>query len=122
MAQTEAGSKAMENPSLSHLTPIGLAAMGEKGMEEFAKAQAVLFGTLQETHQRWLDRMQSEARLASEFTRRVTNARSVPDAVAACREWTSQQLEMMADDSKHFLAGSRKVVETSARFLSVGPF
>src|SRR5215475_9865000 len=122
MAQTESRSKGMEKPSLPDLTPMGLAAMGEKRMEEFARAQAVIFSALQETQRRWLDRIQSEARLTSEFTHRVTNARSIPDAVAACREWTSRQFEMMADDGSHLLADSRKVVETSARFLSHGSF
>jgi hypothetical protein len=119
MAQKEPHSKA-EQTWLPHLTPTGLAAMGEKRMEEFAKAQDVLFSTLQESHRRCLDRMQSEARLASEWAHRVTNARSIPDAVAACQEWTSRQFEMMADDGIHLLADSQKVVETGARFLSNG--
>jgi hypothetical protein len=118
MAQTESQSKGMQTPTLPHLTPAELAAMGEKRLEDFAKAQAVLFGTLHETHQRWLDRMQSEARLASEFTRKVANARSIPDTMAACREWASRRFEMMADDGNHLLADSQKVIETGARFLS----
>jgi hypothetical protein len=122
MAQTEIHSKQTEKSALPNLTPTGLAAMGEKRIEEFAVAQAVIFSTLQETHRRWLDRMQSDARLASEFTRRVTNARSFPDAVAACREWTSQRFEIMADEGTHLLAGSQRVVETSARFLANGSF
>jgi hypothetical protein len=122
MAQTEAHSNGMEKSSLPNLTPTGLAAMGEKRMEEFAKVQAVIFSTLHETHRRWLGRMQSEARLASEFTERVTRARSMPDAMAACREWTSHRLEMMADEGNHLLAESRKVMETGARFLSDGSF
>jgi hypothetical protein len=122
MAQTEFRSKRMESPSLPRLTPTGLAAIGEKRMEEFAKAQSVIFNTLQETHRRWLDHVQSEARLASEFAERVTNARSLPEAVAACREWTSQRFAMMAGEGAHLLAESQKVVETSARFLSNGPF
>jgi hypothetical protein len=118
MAQMESRSN-METPALPHLTSAELAAMGEKRVHDFAEAQAVLFGTLQETHRRWLDRMQSEARLALEFTHKVTNARSIPDTVSACREWTCRHFEMMADDGKHLLADSQKIVETSARFLSL---
>jgi hypothetical protein len=122
MAETKANSEWKERSLPPNLTPFGLAAMGEKGIEEFAKAQAELFSTLQETHRRWLHRMQSEARLASELTHRVTNARSIPDAVTACQEWTSRQLEMMAEDGGHLLAGSQKFVETGVRFLSNGLF
>jgi hypothetical protein len=120
MAQTESHTEAMEKSALPGLTPSDLAAMGLKRMEEFAKVQAELFSTLQETHRHWLDRMQSEARIASELARGVTNARSIPDAVAACQEWTSRRFEMMADDSTHLLAGSHKIMETGARFLSNG--
>jgi hypothetical protein len=122
MAETKPYSDWNERPLPPRLTPVGLAAMGEKGIEEFAKAQAELFSALQETHRRWLDRMQSEVRLASELTHKVTNARSVPDAMAACQEWTSRRLDMMAEDSTHLLAGSQKFIETGARFLSNGLF
>jgi hypothetical protein len=122
MARTESHSSGVEKSSLPNLTPKSLAAMGERRMEDFAKAQSVILNTLQETHRRWLDRMQSEARRASELTERVTNARSIPDAMAACREWTSRRFEMMAEEGNQLLAESRKVVETSARFLSDGSF
>jgi hypothetical protein len=122
MARTESHSNGMEKTSLSNLTPVGLAALGEKTMEEFAKAQASIFSTLHGTHRRWLDHMRSDARFASEFAERVTSARSIPDAMAACREWTSRRFEMMAEEGNHLLAESRKVVETGARFLSEGAF
>ena len=91
-------------------------------MEEFAKAQSDLLSAMLDANRRWFDRMQSEAKLASDFTRNVTSCRSIPDAVAACQEWTGRRLEMMADDSKHLLTDSRKVMERSARFLSDGLF
>jgi hypothetical protein len=96
--------------------------MGLKSMEEFAKVQAELFGTLQETHRHWFDRIQSEARLASEFAHEVTSAGSIPDAVAACQEWTSRRLDMMLDDNRHLLTHSQKVMKTGALFLSNGLF
>jgi hypothetical protein len=119
MAEIEARS---ERPSLPNLMPSGLAAMGKKNMEEFAKAQAELLRTLQETHHRWLDRIQFETKFASEFAHKVADARCIPDAVAACQEWTSRRFELMANDSNRILADSRKVMETGTRFLSNGLF
>jgi hypothetical protein len=122
MVQTESWSKSVDKLALPSLTPAGFAAMRKKSMEELTKAQAELFTTLQETHRHWFDRMQSEARLASEFAHEVTSAGSIPDAVAACQEWTSRRLEMMVDDNKHLLAHSQKVMKTGALFLSNGLF
>lgn len=122
MADTEFHSRRTENPSLPNLTPSGLAVLGKKSMEEFAKAQSDLLSTVQDAHRRWFDRMQSEAKLASEFAHKVSNCRSIPDAVAACQEWTGRHFEMMADDSRHLLTDSQKVMERSAQFLSEGLF
>jgi hypothetical protein len=118
-AETHSGG---ENFSVSNVTLPALAALGKKNIDEMVKAQSELLSTMQDAHRRWFDRMQSEAQLASEFTRKVTNCHSIPDAVAACQEWTGRQLEMMADDSRHLLTDSRKVMERSARLLSDGLF
>jgi hypothetical protein len=122
MAHTEPYAGATENPSVPDLTLPGLAALGTKNIEGFAKAQSELLSVMQDAHRRWFDRVQAEADLASEFTRKVTNCRSIPDAVAACQEWTSRRLELIADDSQHLLTDSRKVMERSARLLSEGLF
>ncbi len=125
MAHTETRSGVLhsgetENHPLPDLTLPGLAALGKKNIEEFAKAQSEFLSTMQDAHRRWFERMESEATLASEFTRKVTNCRSIPDAVAACQEWTGRRLKMMADDGRHLLTDSQKVVERSARLLSDG--
>ena len=121
MAQTESYS-GTENPSLPNLTSSGLAALGKKNVEEFARAQSDLLSVMQSAHRRWFDRMQSEAKFASEFAHKITNCRSIPDAVAACQEWTGRQFALMVDDSKHLLTDSQKVMERGARFLSDGLF
>lgn len=120
MAHTETYSGRTQNPSPPGLTLPGLAALGKKNAEEFVKAQSDLLSTMHDAHRRWFDRMQSEAKLATDFTHKVTTSRSIPEAVAACQEWTGRRLEMMADDSNHFLTDSRKVLERSARLLSDG--
>jgi len=122
MANTETHHRGTENPLLPNLTLSEFAALGKKSMEEFAKAQSDMLSAMQDAHRHWLDRMQSEAKLASEFTRSVASCRSIPEAVAVCQEWTGRRLEMMADDSKHLVTDSRRMMERSARFLSDGLF
>src|SRR5262249_32989794 len=120
MAHAETNSRRTENSPASNPTLSGIATLGTRSMEEFAKAQSDLLSAMLDANRRWFDRMQSEAKLASDFTRSVTSCRSIPDAVAACQEWTGRRLELMADDSKHPLSGSQKGMERSARLLSDG--
>lgn len=47
-------------------------------ISHFANAQAQFLDKLEATNQRWFERMQSEATLASEFASKLTMARSIP--------------------------------------------
>jgi hypothetical protein len=120
MIQTESYSEDTENPPLPYLTSWGLAAMGQKRIEELAALQAELFSVLQDVHWHWLDHIKSETKLASEFAHWVSNCHSIPDAITVCKDWNSRRIEIMAADSKHLLEDSCKVIERSARFLSNG--
>jgi hypothetical protein len=83
-------------------------------------AQTELLERLKETNRQWFDRVESEANLASEFASKLTSARSLPDAMSACQEWTMRRFAMMAEDGKHVLADTQKLMETGARLLSNG--
>ena len=111
------GESMKQKPSSS--TPIAaeLVAIGKKRVEECIHAQTELLGRLQEKNQQWLDRLQQEANLASEFASKLTAARSIPDAMTACQEWTSWWFEMMAEDTKHLWDGMQKFVQAGARLL-----
>ena len=102
------------------LLPAQLMATGQKQIDELVKMQTELFDGLQETNQQWGDRAKSEADLASEFAAKLSAARSIPEAMTACEEWSSRRFEMMVEDGKHLLADSQKFMETGARLLSTG--
>ncbi len=100
--------------------PTEFAEMGKKRVEEFVNAQTELVQKLQEMNRQWFDRAQSEANLASELASKLTAARSIPDAMAAYQQWTSRRFEMMAEDGKHLLADTQKLMEAAARLLPNG--
>lgn len=114
-SQTERAEKSAANPVSNEL-----AAMGKKRFDEFINLQTELLEKLQETNRQWLDRAQAETTLASEFASKLTSVRSLPEAMAACQEWTTRWFEMMAEDSKHLLADAQKFMGTSARFMPNG--
>lgn len=120
MTQREARSERTEKSSPPNLVPADFAAMGKKRMNEWVNAQSDLLNKLQETNRQWFERMQSEARLASEFASKLTAARSIPDAMTACQEWTNRRFELMTEDSKHLLADTQKFIETGARLMYNG--
>lgn len=97
-----------------------LVAMGKKSIEECATVQTELLDQLREANRQWLDRMQSEASLTAELALKLTTARSIPDAMNACQQWTTQHFEALAEDSKHFLTGAQRFMGTSTKFFSNG--
>jgi hypothetical protein len=110
-----------EQPTVPNLTAFPeMAEMGKKRMEGFVDAQKEMLNNLQETNRQWFDRMQSEAKVASDFANKMMGARSIPDAMTVYQEWANRQLEMTAEDAKRFYADSQKFVEYSARLLSSG--
>lgn len=123
MAQKEPRSEGAEKTPLS-IMPFEFAEifaeMGKKRIEDFVNAQTELFEKLQESNKQWVARLQSEANLASDLASKVTAARSIPDAMTACQEWSSRHVEMMAEDGKHLFADAQKFMETGSRLLSNG--
>ncbi len=49
--------------------------------------------------------------LASEFASKLTQARSIPDAMSTCQEWAGRRFKMMAEDSKHVLTDIQNFME-----------
>jgi Phasin protein len=120
VAQKETRGDQAEKFSLFSLAPEQFAAMGKNYVEEFAKVQTDLFDKLQDMNRQWLDRINSEANLASQLASHVTSARSIPDAMTACQQWTSRRFEMMAEDGQHLFTDAQKLAETGSRLLSNG--
>jgi Phasin protein len=98
-----------------------LATLGKKRIGDFMRVQTEFLDEMQATNRHWLDRIQSEANLASEFASKLSATRSMPDAMAVSRDWATQYFSMLAEDGKHLADDTRKFIEKSARLLSDGP-
>jgi hypothetical protein len=100
-----------------YATPAELAALGKKRMEDFVEVQKDLIEDLMQTNWKWIDRFQSETQLASEFFNKVAAARTIPDALTVCQEWTSRRIGMMVDDGEQLAADTRKFLERGAHLV-----
>jgi hypothetical protein len=121
MAQKQQHSS--QQPELSSLfrrVPTEFGELGKKQIEAFSNAPSELLNNLQQINKHWVGRMQSEANIASELVSNLTAARSIPDAMTACQEWTSRRLEMMVEDGQHVLADTQKLIESGTHFLGNG--
>lgn len=108
------------NSWLFNPLPADLSATAKKRMEEFSSAQGDLFENVQDFNQQWLTRIETEAKVASEFASRLAAAKSVPDAMSAYQQWGSRHLEMMAEDGVHFMENAHKVIQLGAHLLTTG--
>jgi hypothetical protein len=119
MTQKDAPARAEK---LSSLNPASSAidAMASKQFEEFAKVQSDLLQEIRQANQDWLDRIQSEAALASEFTSKLTASHSIADTTTACQEWARRRMELFTEDSQRLMTNSQKFMEKTAQFLSNG--
>ena len=120
MSQTERRADKAEKSALSNLIPPELAAMGKKRLDELVAMQTEQLEKLQEVNRNWIDRMQSHAKLGSEFVAKLTAVRSIPDVATAYQEWASRQMAMAAEDATRIFADGQKLAETGARLLSNG--
>jgi hypothetical protein len=120
MAQKQSHSEQTESMFPFNFLPGEFAAMGKKNVENFVTAQTELLNTLQRSNREWLNRVQSEASLTTEFASRLTMARTFPDAMTVCQEWSQRRLELMAEDGKHLLADTQKIMDAGRRMLTNG--
>ncbi len=120
MAQRESQTERTEKSSSSNLTASEFGAARKKRSDEFINLQAELLNDLRDINHRWFNRTQSEANLASDFASKLTAARSLPEVMVACQEWTSRRYEMLTEDGKYLLADTQKFMEMGARFMPHG--
>jgi len=79
-----------------------------------------VFAALQEIGHEWLEKTQSEMRLVSEFSTKLSGLRTVPEITAAYRDWWKQRLNIMVEDNRRMCANTEKLINTSGRCLGDG--
>jgi hypothetical protein len=79
-----------------------------------------LFETFREMGRNWIDRASAEAELGFKLSKDLNAARSMPDAVAACQEWLTKEMDSRAEDARQFMSDGQKLMDTSTRLLTNG--
>ncbi|HUI94751.1 MAG TPA: phasin family protein [Xanthobacteraceae bacterium] len=118
MAQIESRVRQPGRSSPPNLPFGDLSTLHTRRVNEYLTAQSEMVKMFEGMNRRWVDRMKSEANLASDFAAKLAAVRTFPDAMRICQEWSTRRLELMAEDGKHLLDDSQKFVEAEARLLS----
>src|SRR5258708_13915973 len=120
MAKKEYHSDQTEGATPFSLIPSAFMTMGRQHIHECVKTHSELVDKFQEVNRSWLQYLRSEADLSSEFTSKMTAARSIPGIATVLVEWTSRHMEMTAVDAKQLLADTQKIMEIGVRLLPGG--
>lgn len=83
-------------------------------------AGSEFFNTLEEMRREWMARATAEVELSLKLSKKLTNADSVPDAVAAYQEWLNDAMGARAEDAHLLISNGQKFMDTTSRLLSSG--
>jgi hypothetical protein len=84
--------------------------MGRKSFDTLVNLQKQVLGAFQDFNQQWIAGMNAEAKLAPELFAKLPGAKSVPEATSACQDCGTRQMEILAENSRGFLAASEKIL------------
>jgi hypothetical protein len=109
-----------EASSIFAVTPTEFLEAGKARVAALMDMQTAFFAKLQDVNKDWLDRANREMTLGFDFVNKLGAAKSPPEFVDACQDWTTQRLERLARDRDKILADSQSIVEISTRFFAPG--
>jgi hypothetical protein len=81
-------------------------------------AGSEFFNTLQEMRRDWMARATNEVEISLKLSKKLTDAHSVPDALAAYQEWLNEEMGARAEDARLLMSNGQKLMDTTSRFLS----
>ena len=85
-----------------------------------SQAGSEFYNTLQEMRRDWMARATAEVELSLKLSKKLTDAHSVPDAVAAYQEWLNEEMGARAEDARLLMSNGQKFTDATSRFLSSG--
>ena len=84
------------------------------------QAQNEFLKTFEEMSREVMSRAAAEVELGLKLSKKLSTARSFPDALAAYQEWLSEEMTARSEDARWFMTNSQKFMTTSTRAFSSG--
>jgi hypothetical protein len=94
--------------------------IGQQNIGTLAAIQKQVLDALAKGNQQWIDCAKQEAKLASTLAHKVTTAKSIPDATAACQEWVSQQIELISSQARKVFEETQDFTKACTQIVNNG--
>ena len=100
--------------------PEHLSDITRQNIETLAVIQKQLLDVLNKANHEWVTFLNEEAELASNLSKKMTTAQSIPDATAAYQELISRQMELMTQQAKIIFENTQEITKTCMQVVSGG--
>jgi hypothetical protein len=94
--------------------------IAKQNFDTLAAIQKEVLDALAKANQEWMDCAKQEAKLTSTLAQKVTTAKSIPEATAACQEWASQQIDLISGQAKKAFDETQNLTKTYAQIVNNG--
>ena len=89
-----------------------------QNIETFGALQKQLLDVLNKANHEWVTFLNEEVELASNLSKKMTTAKSIPDATAAYQELISRQMELMTQQAKIIFENTQEFTKTCMQVVS----
>jgi hypothetical protein len=120
MAQQDNRVDSSARSTTANFVPPEIASIGRKGLETLSAAQKEMLAALEQVNKDWWLHLNEEASLTSDFAKRVTTAKSIPDAAAAYQEMMAQQMALLSKQGQRLLEDAQGFVTACTRIMGNG--
>ena len=118
MAEQEHIGKPTSEPA--DVMALNVAGIAKREVETLAAVQKEMLGVLEQVNRDWWSRFNEAATLTSDFTKRVSVARSAPDVATAWQELMSREIELLSRQGRSVLDNTKNLMSTCTRFIGNG--
>jgi hypothetical protein len=84
------------------------------------QVQSEFVNMLQDLTHDWMARATSVVEAGLKLSKKLSTARSVPDAIAAYQEWLSEEMAARSEGARRLMSNGQKFIDTNTRLLSNG--
>ena len=100
--------------------PEHLSDIARQNIEWLAAIQKQLLDVLNKANHEWVTFLNEEAELASNLSKKVTTAKSMPDATAGYQEWISRHMELTTRQARIIFENTQEFTKTCMQVVSGG--
>jgi hypothetical protein len=91
-----------------------------QNIEKFGALQKQLLDVLNKANHEWVTFLNEEAELASNLSKKMTTAKSIPDATATYQELISRQMELMTRQTRIIFENTQEFTKACMQVVSGG--